>query len=251
MKIDFQGQTVLVTGATRGMGKQFADDFAKLGANLILTGTDKDKMEALNREAKHDKKQASRKYYAVDFANAESSKAFIEAIEAYQKIDVCINNAGINRINFIDETLLEDWKDILNVNLEAPFMITRAVSKLMKKNHYGRIINIASIFGVISKAKRSIYTTTKFGLRGLTVSSAIELAPYNVLVNSVSPGFVLTELTKKILSEAEMEELARQVPMGRFAEPDEISRVVLFLASSFNTYLTGQNIVVDGGFVNV
>ena len=250
MKIDFQGQTVLVTGATRGMGKQFADDFAKLGANLILTGTDKDEIETLNREAKH-KKPVTREYYAVDFANSESTKTFVEAIEAYQKIDVCINNAGINRINFIDETLLEDWKDILNVNLEAPFMITRTVSRLMKKNRYGRIINIASIFGVISKAKRSIYTTTKFGLRGLTVSSAIELAPYNVLVNSVSPGFVLTELTKNILSEAEMEDLARQVPMGRFAEPDEISRVVLFLASSLNTYLTGQNIVVDGCFVNV
>jgi 3-oxoacyl-[acyl-carrier protein] reductase len=250
MKIDFQGQTVLITGATRGMGKQFADDFAKLGAKLILTGTDKDKIETLNREAKQGG-QLNRKYYAVDFTNAESTKVFIETIEAYQKIDVCINNAGINRIDFIDETLLEDWKDILNVNLGAPFMITRAVSRLMKKNRYGRIINIASIFGVISKAKRSIYTTTKFGLRGLTVSSAIELAPYNVLVNSVSPGFVLTELTKNILSEAEMENLAHQVPMGRFAKPDEISRVVLFLASSSNTYLTGQDIVVDGGFVNV
>lgn len=250
MKIDFQGQTVLVTGATRGMGKQFADDFAKLGANLILTGNDKDKIETLNREAKRDG-QVTRKYYAVDFANAESTKAFIEAIEAYQKIDVCINNAGINRINFIDETLIEDWKEILAVNLEAPFMITRAVSKLMKKNHYGRIVNIASIFGVISKAKRSIYTTTKFGLHGLTVTSAIELAPYNVLVNSVSPGFVLTELTKSILSEEEMKNLASQVPIGRFAEPEEISRVVLFLASSLNTYLTGQNIVVDGGFVDV
>lgn len=250
MKIDFQGQTVLVTGATRGMGKQFADDFAKLGANLILTGTDKDKIETLNREAKHDR-QAFRKYYAVDFANAESTKAFIEAIEAYQKIDVCINNAGINRINFIDKTLLADWKDILAINLEAPFLITRSVSRIMKANGYGRIVNIASIFGVISKAKRSIYATTKFGLRGLTVTSAIELAPYNILVNSVSPGFVLTELTKRILSEEEMKQLASQVPMGRFAEPKEISRVVIFLASSLNTYLTGQNIVVDGGFVNV
>jgi len=250
MNIDFQGQTVLVTGATRGMGKRFADDFAKLGADLILTGTDKEKIERLNREARRDG-QTFKKYYAVDFANAESTKVFLEAIETYQKIDVCINNAGINRINFIDETSLEDWKDILNVNLDAPFRIIRTVSRLMKKNRYGRIVNIASIFGCISKAKRSMYTTTKFGLRGLTVTSSIELAPYNVLVNSVSPGFVLTELTKKILSKAEMKDLACQVPMGRFAEPDEISKVVLFLASSLNTYLTGQNIVVDGGFVNV
>ena len=250
MNIDFKGQTVLITGATRGMGKQFADDFGKFGANLILTGTDIDKVEALNREAEHGK-QSSRKYYAVDFTDSESTKTFVEAIEVYEKIDVCVNNAGINRINFIDETLLEDWKDILKVNLEAPFMITRAVSRLMKKNRYGRIINIASIFGVISKAKRSIYSTAKFGLRGLTVTSAIELAPFNILVNTVSPGFVLTELTKNILSEEEMRNLASQVPIGRFAKPDEISSVILFLASPLNTYLTGQNIVVDGGFVNV
>lgn len=250
MNIDFQGQTVLVTGAMRGMGKQFADDLAKLGANLILTGTDEDMIQALNREAIHNK-QTSRKYYAVDFTNAESSNAFIEGLEAYQKIDVCINSAGINRLNSIEDTLIDDWKDMMAVNLEAPFMITRAVSKLMKKNLYGRIINISSIFGVISKEKRSIYTTTKFGLRGLTVTSAIELAPYNILVNSVSPGFVLTELTKKNLSESEIKNLVSQVPLGRFADADEISRVVLFLASPLNTYLTGQNIIVDGGFVDV
>jgi len=249
MKLDFQGQTVLITGATRGMGKQFADDFAKLGANLILTGTDQNQIMDLNREEKRYGQET--KMYAVDFTDPESTKAFIEAVDACPKIDVCINNAGINRINFIDETLLNDWKDMLNVNLEAPFMVTRAVSKIMKRNRYGRIINIASIFGVISKAKRSIYTTTKFGLRGLTTASAIELASYNILVNSVSPGFVMTELTKSILSEEEMKNLASQIPIGRFAEPDEISRVVIFLASSLNTYLTGQNIVVDGGFIDV
>lgn len=250
MKIDFQGQTVLITGATRGMGKQFADDFAGLGANLILTGTDQDKIARLNQSAKHDK-QSSKKYYAVDFTNADSTKAFIDAIYTHQKIDVCINNAGINRIDFIDETLLEDWKEILAVNLEAPFLITRAVSKLMKQNSYGRIINIASIFGVISRAKRSIYTTTKFGLRGLTTTSAIELAPYNILVNTVSPGFILTDLTKSILSEKEIAELEAQIPIKRFGSPEEISKVVLFLASPLNTYITGQNIIADGGYTNV
>lgn len=250
MKIDFQDKIVLITGATRGMGKQFADDLTELSAGLILTGTDKNEIAELNRVARKDKR-ISRKYYAVDFTDEKSTKSFLDIIGRHERIDVCINNAGINRINFIDETLLDDWQDIRAVNLDAPFMITRAVSKIMKKNRYGRIVNIASIFGVISKAKRSAYTTTKYGLRGLTVTSSIELAPYNVLVNCVSPGFVLTDLTKSILSEEEMKNLASQIPLGRFAKPEEISSLVLFLASSFNTYLTGQNIIVDGGFVNV
>ena len=121
----------------------------------------------------------------------------------------------------------------------------------MKDRHYGRVINIASIFSVISKPKRALYSMTKFGLCGLTVASALGLAPYNVLVNSVSPGFVLTDMTRSILSQEEMKELSSQVPLGRFAKPEEISKLILFLASDLNTYLTAQNIVVDGGFTNV
>jgi 3-oxoacyl-[acyl-carrier protein] reductase len=104
---------------------------------------------------------------------------------------------------------------------------------------------------VISKAKRSLYSISKFGLRGLTIASALDLAPYNVLVNAVSPGFVMTELTKSILREEEMEQLAAQVPLGRFAKPEEISKTVLFLASDLNTYITGQNLIIDGGYTNV
>ncbi len=250
MKIDFRGKTALVTGATGGIGKQIADDLASLGADLILTSSNKEQVAALSKEVNR-AGNVSKKWILVDFLNKESRHAFLDEIATIEKIDICINSAGINRINYIDETLLDDWHDITAVNLEAPFLITRAISRIMKANGYGRIVNIASIWGVISKAKRSIYTTTKFGLRGLTTTSAIELAPYNILVNSVSPGFVLTELTKRILTEEEMTQLASQVPIGRFAEPEEISRVVLFLASSLNTYLTGQNIIVDGGFVDV
>lgn len=247
MKIDFTRQTVLITGATRGLGEKMADDFAQLGAHLILTGSDKTKINMLNKKNKNPLK----KYYAVDFSNRKSTQLFIKKLDKYRRIDVCINNAGINRINYIDETLIKDWDDLMAVNLEAPFMITRKISKIMKRNRYGRIINISSVFGVNSKEKRSIYTITKFGIRGLTVSSAIELAPYNVLVNTVSPGFVLTDLTKRILGKKGMKEMAKQVPMGRLALPEEISKVVLFLASKYNTYITGQNIIVDGGFINV
>jgi 3-oxoacyl-[acyl-carrier protein] reductase len=120
----------------------------------------------------------------------------------------------------------------------------------MKKNHYGRIINIGSIFGTVSRAKRSIYSVTKSGIHGLTVAVSNELAPFGVLVNTVSPGFVLTDLTRKNLTEKERLELAKQIPVGRLALPQDISRVVVFLASDLNTYLTGKNITVDGGFID-
>lgn len=250
MKIDFSGQVVLVTGATRGIGQQIAEEFAAAGAELLLTGTDKTQIEALNKHAAQDRR-VTKKYYAVDFTDSESVERFITKINKLEQIDVCVNNAGINRINPIEKTLVEDWDDMLAVNLKAPFLLVREVAGKMIRNNYGRIINISSIFGVVSKAERSIYSATKFGLHGLTVAISLELARHNILVNTVSPGFVLTDLTRKNLSEAEQKGLATQIPMGRFAEPAEISSVVFYLASKANSYLTGQNIIVDGGFVNV
>ncbi len=246
MKIDFTGQVVLVTGATRGIGKQLADDFANLGANLILTGTKEGEIRDLNEST-----GSEQRYYCVDFKNGESTEKFLGELEKYKRIDVCVNNAGINRINYIDETRIEDWDDITMVNLRAPFLIMRQISKLMKKNGYGRIVNISSIWGVISKEQRSIYSSTKSGLIGMSKAAANELGKYDILVNTVSPGFVVTEMTKSILGENEMERIAKEVPLRRLATPEDIARPILFLASSLNTYIAGQNIIVDGGFVNV
>jgi len=233
----------LVTGGSRGIGKQIADDLLRLGADVYVTGSSPASLD--------DPYEMAQRHLRVDFSDRADTERFIEVISRMKRIDICVNNAGINRINPVDETVVKDWDDISAVNLDAPFLVTRAVSKIMKANSYGRIVNISSIFGVISKAKRSLYSMSKFGLRGLTVSSAIDLAPYNILVNSVSPGFVMTELTKRILDPVEMARLAEQVPLGRFAQPEEISRSVLFLASELNTYITGQNLIIDGGFVNV
>lgn len=249
MKISFKNKVVLVTGATRGIGKQIAEDFAKLGAQLILTGTHPGQIDSLN--AKNRKKGSKRKYYCVDFLDRESLNTFLEDLTAYKRIDVCVNNAGINRLNAVDESRMEDWDDMVDVNLRAPYMLMRQVSKVMKKNRYGRIINISSIFGVVSREKRSVYTTTKYGLRGMTVTAALELAEYNVLVNAVSPGFIRTDMTAKNLSKKEQEQLIEQIPMHRFGTPEDISRTVLFLASPYNSYMTGQNVVVDGGYVSV
>lgn len=249
MRIDFEGQTALITGATRGIGARIADDLEEAGAFVVGTGTDPDEISKLNEQA--DAQDRARRWIRADFSEDESIEALIEAVEDLDRVDVCINNAGINRTDFIDETDLDDFEDILSVNLRAPFRIVRSVGGLMKEQGYGRIVNIGSIFGVISRAQRSMYSTTKFGLRGLTVSASNDLARHDVLVNTVSPGFVLTDLTRKVLSDEQMAELEDEIPIGRLAEPEDISRTVLFLASNLNTYITGENVVADGGYVNV
>lgn len=245
MNFDFRGQVALVTGATRGIGKQIAEDLELLGTRLILTGTKKDEIEHLNASSSE-----NRSYFCVNFSDLPSTKNFLKELKKIEKIDILINNAGTNRTDWIDETHIEDWNDLMAINLTAPYLLIRQISGLMKRHRYGRIVNISSIWAHISMVKRSIYTATKFGLRGLTLSAANELAEYNVLVNDVAPGFTDTELSRKTLGEEGIRQVSEKIPIKRFAEPGEISKVVIFLASSYNSYMTGQSIIVDGGYVN-
>ena len=238
MKIDFKYQNVLITGGTRGIGQQIAQDMATLGASVTITGTKK-RYESNGI-----------KCIPVNFLDNASTENFIKEISE-QTFDVCVNNAGINKIDPFCEVKEQDWNDIMKVNLTAPFLIQQAVCKNMLKQGYGKIVNISSIWGTVSIPHRASYSASKFGLRGLTMASAAELAQYNILINTVSPGFTLTDLTKQILGEQGIEDLTKQIPMRRMAEVEEISRVVLFMCSKLNTYISGQNIIVDGGFVNV
>jgi len=249
--IDLKGKTAFITGGTMGIGAAIAEEFYKSGAQLIITGVEsQEEIDKLNLEAKN-KGKTNFRYIRADFSNENAFDNLFRILDEYPKIDICINNAGTNRNNPIEDVKLEDFNLLLDINLKAPFRITQYMGKRMKEAHYGRIVNLASIWSVISRSGRTAYTITKSAIVGLTKTSAIELAPYNILVNAVSPGFTLTELTKKTLAEEEYNELLATIPAKRFAEPEEIAKTILFLASDLNTYITAQNIIIDGGFTNV
>jgi len=251
LAVDFQGRTVVVTGGTTGIGAAVGEAFEEAGASrIILTGTPPEDIERLQHEAVlHGR--ANREYLHVDFSDEASLHAFLTYLRGLDRIDVCVNNAGVNRILPIDELDASDYDWVTGINLRAPVLITGAVAPKMKEHGYGRIVNIASIWASISKPGRAMYTASKFGLVGLTKTVGVELAEDGILTNAVSPGFTMTELTRRSLSPEEMEELARAVPARRFAQPSESAKVVLFLCSDLNTYITGQNITVDGGFISV
>ena len=245
--IDLSGKTALITGATRGIGRAIADVFNEAGANVLLTGTKQSEIDQLNSE----NEDQAIKWIMADFSTLDRINLFTNGLKYMNPIDICVNNAGINIIKPFDEVSHKEYEQLMSVNLSAPFSIVQSIIPNMKKQNYGRIVNIASIWSQISKSGRSLYTTSKTGLVGFTKAIAVEYAQSNILVNAVSPGFTLTELTKQSLTKNEMKELSGQIPMERFAEPNEIAKTVLFLCSDLNTYITGQNITADGGFTLV
>ncbi|MBK0380690.1 SDR family NAD(P)-dependent oxidoreductase [Mucilaginibacter segetis] len=245
--IDLSGKTALITGGTRGIGRAIADRFIDAGASVILTGTKKEEIDRLNGESS-DSRVA---YLQVDFADEISVAAFLEKIKAIGKVDILINNAGVNKIALNTETTLDDFNFLNDVNIKGPYLVSREVSKLMKANNYGRIVNVTSIWSVITRPGRSLYTTTKYAIAGLTKTLAIELAADNILVNAVGPGFTMTELTATTNTPEDIEKITQIIPAKRFAQPVEIANLILFLSSDLNSYLTGQNIIIDGGYTNV
>ena len=247
LSLNFSGKKILITGGTRGIGKEIATQFLINGGDVTITGTkfiDESKL-------KKDWGFENINFKRVDFLQKESVNKFIDWINNQKTIDILVNNAGINKVELNVDSKTSDFNNLIDVNLKGPYLVCREVSSLMKKNKYGRIVNISSIWGSITKSGRSLYSTSKFGLVGLTKTLAVELAAHGILVNAVAPGFTMTELTKKTNSKKEIEDLKNIIPIKRLAEPIEIARLILFISSEMNTYLTGQNIIIDGGYTNI
>jgi len=214
----------LITGGSRGLGAAMASLLEDQGVEVIAPTRD-----------------------VLDLSRMESIAAYI-ASEQGKGFDIIINNAGINLLNELTHVKDEDWQIMLQVNLTAPMALIRGFSPYMKAQKWGRIVNISSIFSLVTRENRSAYLATKAGLNGLTRTAAVELAPYGILVNAVCPGYVETELTFVNNSPEQLAAITATIPLQRLAQPHEIAKLVSFLCSEENTYLTGQTLVIDGGF---
>jgi 3-oxoacyl-[acyl-carrier protein] reductase len=216
-------RVALVTGGSRGIGRAVATRFEELGAR-VLTPTRAE----------------------LDLADRGSTDRYLAGLG--QPIDILVNDAGFNQLARLEETDDELLQETLEVNLVAPFRLARALAPAMAERGWGRIVNISSVWAVVAKERRLPYIVSKTALNGLTRAMAVEFGSRGVLVNAVAPGFVMTEMTTQNNSPAELDTIARSVPLRRLAEPSEIAELIAFLASSRNSFMTGQLVVCDGGY---
>lgn len=241
-------KTAVVTGASRGIGSSIAIDLAKSGANVVVNYSGN---EAKANEVVDEIKALGKQAFAVkaDVSNAEEVQAMMkQAIDTFGSIDILVNNAGITKDNLLMRMKENEWDDVININLKGVFNCTKAVTRQMMKQRNGRIINLASVVGVCGNPGQANYVAAKAGVIGLTKTTAKELATRHITVNAVAPGFISTDMTDK-LDENVQTEMLKQIPLARFGAPEDISNVVVFLASEGAGYITGKTIQVDGGMV--
>ena len=244
MNIDLNGKNALVTGSTRGIGRAIAEAFAKSGARVAVVGRDQQRADeaaaAIGNGAKG---------FAADVTDTAAIAKLVDDVEkAFGGIDILVNNAGITRDNIVMRLKDEDWDMVQNANLRGAFASIRAVSRGMMKKRNGRIINVASIVGLIGNKGQANYAASKAGLIALTKTVAKELGSRNILVNAVAPGFIETEMTAAMTPEAR-EALGKQIALERLGTVGDVAAMVTFLASDLASYITGQVFVVDGGLV--
>jgi 3-oxoacyl-[acyl-carrier protein] reductase len=239
MERPLAGRFAVVTGATRGIGRAIAARLARDGARVLATGT-----------AAEGTPPDGCAYHSVDFTDMDRLNAFVERIGA-EAPDILVNNAGLNINAPFAEIKSDDFERIHRINLSAPMALCRAAMPAMRRKRWGRVVNVCSVWSKVSRPGRASYSASKFGLDGLTVALAAEVAADGVLVNAVSPGFTDTELTRRTLSPEAIAALVAEVPARRLARPEEIAAFIAWLVGPENTYISGQNIAIDGGFTRV
>ncbi|QID34073.1 3-oxoacyl-[acyl-carrier-protein] reductase [Pampinifervens florentissimum] len=244
--IELNGKNALITGSTRGIGKAIAQYFAKAGARVIITGRDQGRAEEVAKEI-------AQTYgvetlgVAMDMSEKDSITSAYERIESlFGGVDILVNNAGITKDKLFLRMSLEDWEEVLRVNLTGTFLITSLAVKGMLKKRWGRIVNISSVVGFTGNIGQVNYSSTKSALIGFTKSLAKELASRNITVNAVAPGFIETDMTS-VLSDELKQAYLRNIPLGRFGKPEDVAGAVVFLCSDYASYITGEVLHVNGG----
>ena len=240
------GKVALVTGSARGIGRAIAEAFSAEGAAVIVSdvGSDAGARETLAALEAAGGKGMVEMFDVSDPAQVDAGVKNI--LEAQGKIDILVNNAGITRDNLLLRMSEEEFDAVVRVNLKGTYLLTKTVTRHMMKQRYGRVINISSVVGMMGNAGQSNYAAAKAGIIGFTKAAARELAPRNITVNAIAPGFIRTAMTAG-LPEAVQKGFLAQIPLGRFAEPREVAELALFLASDASSYITGQVVGINGG----
>jgi len=244
---ELSGKVALVTGAYRGLGFAIAQGLARAGASVVLNGR---RIEAVEPAARALTAQSLKASTAIfDVTDGDAVRAAVTAIEnEHGRIDVLVNNAGIQRRGALADFSQQDWDDIIATNLTAPFVVSQAVLPGMIARKSGKIVHIASLMSEMARPSVVPYTAAKGGVRQLTRGMAVELAPHNIQVNAIAPGYFATEMNRALIDNAEFNAwVCKRTPAGRWGQPDELAGTAVFLASSASNYITGQLLIVDGG----
>ena len=246
---DLSDRTALVTGSSRGIGAAVARELARKGAAVAVTSRESEDAARVAEEIETAGGIAM--HYAADLTDADAAIGLVESVvRDHKRIDVLVNNAGIGMVRNSTDLTLEDWSNAIALDLTAPFLCSQAAGKEMIRAGQGVIVNIGSIFGHVGMPKRAAYCAAKHGLRGLTKVLAAEWAEHGVRVVDVDPGFVMTELTRESMQSGfSIDDINRRSPSGRMAEPEEVARVVAFVASDQAAFVSGTSIVVDGAWI--
>jgi len=244
---DLSGRVALVTGGSKGLGKAMARGFALAGADVVVSSRSQEELRSALSEVLDGTNRRGISVVADLSRRGDAEVLARTALEKLGRVDILVNNAGTNTPAPIDRVRDEDWDSLLELNLTACMVLTRALVPQMKERKWGRIIHISSVLGLGSKAGRSTYSATKSALIGLTRASALDLGPFGITVNCIAPGPFLTDLPARILSDAEKESFAKQTALGRWGDRVEIVGPALLLASEAGSYVTGSTLLVDGG----